>query len=95
MDIASQPFTVLTTADETLRAIAEVCRRRGARAWLFGSRARGRASAASDIDVAVLSDSFDELEEEVERIETTLRIDLVNLSEPHAEGIEHAWIELV
>ena len=94
-DIASQPFVILNTADETIDAIAAVCRRHHARAWLFGSQARGDAVRCSDIDVAVLSDCFDFVEEDIERIETTLRIDLVDLNVPHAKGIEHAWVELV
>ena len=91
VDIAMRPFTVLTTFDETLAAIVEVCRHYDAEAWLFGSRAHGRATAKSDIDVAIRCENFDALQDALEAIETTLPIDIVNLDEPYLKGIEHGW----
>ena len=49
---------------------------------LFGSRAKDTARERSDIDIAVSGVSaFDELQEEIENIETLYTIDLVNLDD--------------
>lgn len=93
-DIAMRPSTILTTVDETVRAVADICRARDSRAWLFGSQARQRARCGSDIDVAVLSDDFDTIEEEVEALDTIFPIDLVDLTLPHERGIENAWVSI-
>lgn len=93
-DIASQPSKVLTTADETIGAIASICQRAHAKAWLFGSHAKGSAHFGSDIDVAVLGDDFDSIEESVEALDTVFLVDLVDLSLPHKKGIEDAWISI-
>ena len=86
-----QPYTVLTSFDETLAAITELCQRYDAKAWLFGSHARGAATKTSDIDIALRCDQFDELEEAIESIETIYLIDVVDLTKPYVKGIEDGW----
>ena len=50
-DIAMCPASVLTTVDETVAAVAAICRDHQSEAWLFGSQARHEAHAGSDIDI--------------------------------------------
>ena len=49
---------------------------------LYGSRARGLAMERSDIDIAVIGRNIDieKLRDEVDKIDTLLKIDLVDLS---------------
>ena len=49
---------------------------------LFGSRAKGAAMERSDIDIALVGNNIDveKLRDEVEQIDTLLKIDLVDLS---------------
>lgn len=93
-DIASRPSQVLTSADETVDAIAAICRQANAKAWLFGSYAVGNSHFGSDIDIAVLGDDFDSIEESVEALDTVFLVDLVDLNLPHKKGIEDAWISI-
>lgn len=93
-DIAMRPSLVLTTVDETVDAIASICRDLGARAWLFGSQARRCAHAGSDIDIAVQSDKFDIVEEMVENLDTVFLIDLIDLNVAYKKGLEHAWVSI-
>ena len=54
--------------------------------FLFGSRANGKSTERSDIDVAILaklkidSSTLSSIREEVENIPTLLKIDLIDLS---------------
>ena len=69
--------------DEIMTEIIQRCSAYGAhKIILFGSRAKGTATARSDIDIAVSGvaacDIF-ELEEELEDIPTLYTIDLVDL----------------
>lgn len=93
-DIAMQPSVVLTTVDETVAAVAAICRSRQSKAWLFGSQARHEARAGSDIDIAVRSDDFDTVEELVDEIDTVFLIDLIDLNATHKKGLEDAWISI-
>lgn len=93
-DIAMRPASVLTTVDETVAAVAAICRSHQSRAWLFGSQARRDAHAGSDIDIAVRSDDFDAVEELVDEIDTVFLIDLVDLNVAHKKGLEDAWISI-
>ena len=94
LDISKRPSRVLTSVDETVEAIASICRELGSKAWLFGSQAHHSARPTSDIDIAVLSEVFSEVEEQVESLDTIYPIDLVDLSLPHKKGIEDAWISI-
>jgi predicted nucleotidyltransferase len=94
LDIAKKPSCVLTSVDETVGAVASICRELDSKAWLFGSQARGRARLTSDIDIAVLSDDFSEVEERVESLDTVFPIDLIDLSLTYKKGIEDAWINI-
>lgn len=85
---------MLTTADETISAVASICQGAHARAWLFGSHAKGSVHFGSDIDIAVLGDDFDFIEESVEALDTVFLVDLVDLNLPHKKGIEDAWISI-
>ena len=93
-DIAMRPVTIFTTVDETVRAIADICKKFGAEAWLFGSQARGTARKGSDIDIAVRSSQFDDVEEALEEIDTVFIIDVVDLSQPHVKGVDDARIRI-
>ena len=93
-DIAMCPASVLTTVDETVAAVAAICRDHQSEAWLFGSQARHEAHAGSDIDIAVRSDDFDAIEELVDEIDTVFLIDLVDLNVTHKKGLEDAWISI-
>ena len=93
-DITLRPATIFTTVDETVRAIADVCKRFGAEAWLFGSQARGTARKGSDIDIALRSSRFDDVEEALEEIDTVFTIDVVDLAQPHAKGVDNARIRI-
>ena len=89
-----EPSVVLTTVDETVEAVADICRSFQSHAWLFGSQARKRAQGGSDIDIAVQSDDFDAIEELVDNLDTVFLIDLVDLNIAHRKGLEHAWISI-
>lgn len=93
-DIAMRPASVLTTVDETVAAVAAICRDHQSEAWLFGSQARHEAHAGSDIDIAVRGDDFDAIEELVDEIDTVFLIDLVDLNVTHKKGLEDAWISI-
>ena len=93
-NIADSPATVLNTVDETVAAIAAICRQYGASAWLFGSQAKGTSHLGSDIDIAVRGEAFDAVEESVDALDTVFVVDLVDLRHPYKKGIEDAWINI-
>lgn len=93
-DIAMRPAVIFTSVEETVRAIADVCKNFGAEAWLFGSQARGTARKGSDIDVAIRSPQFDDIEEAIEEIDTVFSIDVVDLALPHAKGVDDGRIRI-
>lgn len=95
LDIGMNPMHVLTTAEETIEAIAAICRHRGAQAWLFGSHAKGAAGSGSDIDIAIEAANFDAIEEEIDSLDTIFVIDLLDASENHLDGVDYARINLV
>ena len=95
LDIAMQPTVIYTTVDETLAAIAAICEKHHAHAWLFGSRARGCGNRTSDIDIAIECDDFDALEEDIEDMDTVFLIDLLDVRCPHLKEIEDDWVALI
>jgi predicted nucleotidyltransferase len=64
--------------------IIEICKSHKcvSQALLFGSRAKGTAMERSDIDIALIGHEIDieKLRDDVDKIETLLRIDLVDIS---------------
>ena len=53
------------------------------RIYLYGSQANGEATNGSDIDIAYDDENFNnnyEIEEEVQKIETLLKIDVKNIA---------------
>ncbi|TSE28210.1 Nucleotidyltransferase domain protein [Tepidimonas thermarum] len=77
------------------RILAPVVRRYGADVWLFGSRARGDARRASDIDVALRAptpvppDVLAGVREALEESHIPFRVDLVDYRSA-AEGLQRA-----
>ncbi|WP_343247041.1 nucleotidyltransferase domain-containing protein [Diplocloster hominis] len=69
--------------EQLISKVVELCSLYNAQeVVLFGSRAKDTARERSDIDIAVSGVSaFDELQEEIENIETLYTIDLVNLDD--------------
>lgn len=69
------------TADEIVESVIRICREYHAReVYLFGSRAKGTATARSDFDFAVAGASdFEALEEAIDEIPTLYSFDIVNM----------------
>jgi uncharacterized protein len=82
-------------ADTLVDAIVSIIlsRRTAARILLFGSRSRGDASQTSDIDIAIVDDSWtrEDLDEVHSRLEeevaTALKIDLLALHLVHDRNL--------
>lgn len=69
------------TTDEILENVIEIFRNYHVKeAFLFGSRAKGTATARSDFDLAVSGiQDFDSLQEAIEEIPTLYSFDLIDL----------------
>lgn len=69
------------TVDEIMKSVIKICREYNAReVYLFGSRAKGTATARSDFDIAVAGASdFEALEEAIDEIPTLYSFDIVNM----------------
>lgn len=69
------------SVDDVIQEVAKLCRRFHAKdVILYGSRAKGTAQERSDIDIAVTGVSdFEQLLEEVDRMPTLYRVDVLNL----------------
>lgn len=69
------------SVDDVIQEVAKLCRRFHAKdVILYGSRAKGTAQERSDIDIAVTGvTDFEQLLEEVDRIPTLYRVDVLNL----------------
>lgn len=71
------------TEAEILKCIADICRKYHTKeAILYGSRAKGTATARSDFDIAVSGTNFFvELKEEIENIPTLYSFDVVDMEQ--------------
>lgn len=69
------------TVDEIMENVIRICREYHVReAYLFGSRAKGTATARSDFDIAVTGASdFEALDEAIDEIPTLFSFDVVNM----------------
>lgn len=69
------------SVNDVIQEVAKLCRRFHAKdVILYGSRAKGTAQERSDIDIAVTGvTDFEQLLEEVDRILTLYRVDVLNL----------------
>lgn len=69
------------SVNDVIQEVAKLCRRFHAKdVILYGSRAKGTAQERSDIDIAVTGvTDFEQLLEEVDRIPTLYRVDVLNL----------------
>lgn len=69
------------TVNEIMENVIRICHEHHVReAYLFGSRAKGTATARSDFDLAVIGVlDFDALEEAIDEIPTLYSFDIVNM----------------
>lgn len=86
---------------ETLKKlIADVIREKGISVYLFGSRAKGKASYNSDIDIGIIREDGGEvgklitlLKEKIENSNIPYKVDVVDLSQVPEEFREKALKE--
>jgi len=69
------------TIDEIMKSITNICKTYHAKeVLLFGSRAKGTATARSDFDLAISgAQDFDSLQEAIDDIPTLYSFDVVNM----------------
>lgn len=88
---ATAVFTATSDAEELRRCLGPFLRRFNARLIVFGSRARGEAHHASDLDLALRADrpipawALAEMRECLENSNLPFRIDLVDYARAPAE----------